>query len=187
MPQLSMENINVVLNKFETPTGRRWGFDVFNCPIDLFEYLAAINIAYKVERNPEQPSKSTMDDVITIGHAVFGWQWPGDTLDPRYHLAQVWRSGILLYLIRLFRLQNNVFNTEKALIDAFYHAEAVPHIASWRLSVIWPLFQAGLLLPSGEHAKKSWLISEVKANFRTLGCSHDKRIQVELEQAWKPD
>lgn len=179
-----MEDINVVLNKYKTLTGRRWGFDVFNCPIDLFEYLAAINMAYKLERNSEKPSKSTLNKIITIGHAVKAWQWLGDTSDPQYHLAQVWRSGILLYLIRLFSLPHNIFNTKKALNDALHHAEAIPDMTSGKLSIIWPLFQAGLSLPHGEHAKKSWLIKEVNANFRTLGCSHDRRVIDELEQAW---
>ena len=73
------------------------------------------------------------------------------------------------------------------LDDALTHAKTIPFMSSWRLSITWPLFQAGLAFPHGEHTKKDWLLREVNANFRTLGCSHDRHIIDALEQAWSAD
>jgi hypothetical protein len=184
MPNFNPEDIKAVLSKFKTPTGRRWGFDVFNCPIDLFEYLAAITLAYKLESDPEKPRRSTLDSVISIGKAVQAWQWLGDMSEPRSHMVQVWRSGILLYLVRLFRLPDDLFDTPRVLDDALIHAEAIPSMTNWRFSITWPLFQAGLALPHGEHVKQSWLLKELDASFRTLGCSHDRHVKDELERTW---
>jgi Fungal specific transcription factor domain len=184
MPHFSLQEINIVLGKFKTPTGRRWGFDVFNCPVDLFEYLAAITLAYKFIPDTEEPCRSTLESVISIGKAIETWHCFGDISEPRYHVAQVWRSGILLYLIRLFRLPHEVFDTPKVLDNILTHAEAIPSMTSWRFSITWPLFQAGLSLPHGEHTKRNWLLKEVDASFRALGCSHDKRVIDTLERAW---
>jgi hypothetical protein len=184
MPNFCLEDIKAVLNKFKTPTGWRWGFDVFNCPIDLFEYLATITMAYKLESDIEKPCRSTLDSIISIGNAVKAWQWLDDVSEPRSHMVEVWRSGILLYLVRLFRLPDEVLDTQKVLDNALMHAEAIPSMTNWRFSIIWPLFQAGLSLPHGEHTKKSWLLKELDVNFRTLGCSHDKHVMDALERAW---
>lgn len=44
MPVLSSAEVKAALNKFKSPYGREWGFDVFYCPIDLFEYIADITM-----------------------------------------------------------------------------------------------------------------------------------------------
>lgn len=44
MPVLSSAEVKAALNKFKSPHGRKWGFDVFYCPIDLFELIADITM-----------------------------------------------------------------------------------------------------------------------------------------------
>lgn len=44
MPVLSSAEVKSALNKFKSPRGREWGFDVFYCPIDLFECIADITM-----------------------------------------------------------------------------------------------------------------------------------------------
>ncbi|OOQ87342.1 hypothetical protein PEBR_17920 [Penicillium brasilianum] len=48
MPYLKPENVKASLNRFKTLSGRKWGFDVFDCPIDLFEYIADIAVLHKL-------------------------------------------------------------------------------------------------------------------------------------------
>ncbi|KUM61463.1 hypothetical protein ACN42_g5659 [Penicillium freii] len=42
MIEKNPEHIKAALNKFKTPSGRGWGFDVFDCPIDLMSVLQTL-------------------------------------------------------------------------------------------------------------------------------------------------
>lgn len=82
-PNLTLDDHHTVLDRCDPSIGQRWGFDVFNCPIDLFELLIAINVAHKFESNSVKPRKNTVDKVIAISHAVKEWQCPA-TLPTRH-------------------------------------------------------------------------------------------------------
>lgn len=184
MPHWSPKDIKTTLNKFRTPSGRReWGFDVFYCPIDLFEYIADITVLYKSQLVTQEMRQGAIEKAILIGNAVKMWDASTES-GPRRHMVEVWRLGTLLYLIRLFRLPNAVFNTKELNGTIFHHARMIPSKTSWSYSTSWPLFQAGLLLPREYNQTKTWLRHELYMNFRTLGCFHQKLAVEALEQVW---
>lgn len=185
MPHWSPEDIKATLNQFRTPSGRReWGFDVFFCPIDLFEYIADIAVLHKLQPDSRHICGDAIQKAILLGNAIKSWDASTDS-GPRRHMVEVWRLGILLYLIRLFRLPNDIFNTQNLTDGIFHHAQAIPSKTSWSYSTSWPLFQAGLLLPREYSQTKSWLRNELYINFRNLGCFHQKLAVEALEQVWR--
>jgi hypothetical protein len=185
MPHWSSEDVKSTLNKFRTPSGRReWGFDVFYCPIDLFEYIADIAVLYKLQPDSRRIPQDATQKAILLGNAVKRWDASTDS-GPRRHMVEVWRLGTLLYLIRLFQLPNDVFNTKNLNRSIFHHARAIPSKTSWSYSTSWPLFQAGLFLTREDSQTKTWLRNELYANFRTLGCLHQKLAVEALEHVWR--
>lgn len=187
MPHWSLEDIKSTLNKFRTPSGRReWGFDVFYCPIDLFEYIVDITVLYKLQPESLEMRQGAIQKSILLGSAIKGWDASIDS-GPRRHMVEVWRLGTLLYLIRLFRLPNDIFNTKILNSSIFHHARAIPSKTSWSYSTSWPLFQAGLLLCHEDSQTRIWLRDELYTNFRTLGCFHQKLAVEALQQVWRSE
>ncbi|KEF57383.1 uncharacterized protein A1O9_05300 [Exophiala aquamarina CBS 119918] len=185
MPHLATEDIKRILNKFRTPSGERlWGLDVFHCPIDLFEHLADVVVLYESQPKYQETSQNTVRRATGIGNAVKDWAASADS-EYRRHLNEVWRIGILLYLVRIFRLPDDIFDTASLSDSIFLHARSIPSKSSWRYSTSWPLFQAGLLLLREDSHTKTWLRNELYENFSTLGCFHQKLAVDALEQAWQ--
>lgn len=185
MPHWSPEDVKATLNRFRTPSGRReWGFDVFYCPIDLFDYIAQITVLYKSQPDPRNIGQDALQKALLLGNAVRTWEASADS-DSRRHIVEVWRLGTLLHLIRLFRLPNDTFETKSLIRGIFRRARAIPSRTSWSYSTSWPLFQAGLLLRREDRQIKTWLRNELYTNFRTLGCLHQKLAVEALEQVWR--
>jgi hypothetical protein len=185
MPHLATEDIKRILNKFKTPSGERmWGLDVFYCPIDLFERLADVVVLYESQPKYQETSQNAVRRAICIGNAVKDWAASADS-EYRRHLNEVWRIGILLYLVRLFRLPDDIFDTTNLSDSIFHHARSIPSKSSWSYSTSWPLFQAGLLLPREDSHTKAWLRNELYKNFSALGCFHQKLAVDALEQVWQ--
>ncbi|KIV82574.1 hypothetical protein PV11_04675 [Exophiala sideris] len=185
MPHWSSEDVKATLNKFRTPTGREWGFDVFYCPIDLFEHIADITVLYKLQTDPRDLGQEAIQKAVILGNAVKNWDAFTDDSGPRHHMVEVWRLGILLYLIRLFQVPKHIFDTPHLKHSIFRHARGIPSRTSWSYSTPWPLFQAGLLLPQEDNDTKAWLRNELRTNFRSLGCIHQKLAVEALEQVWR--
>lgn len=184
MPHWSLEDIRASMDRFSIPSGRReWGFDVFYCPIDLFEYLAEITFLYKRQPDSKNITQEVIEQAIVFGNAIKRWE-ASDYSGPRLDIVEVWRLGILLYLIRLFRLPDATFNTTNLVSSIFHYARAIPPRTSWGYSTSWPLFQAGLLLPAEENRNKTWLRNMLYTNFYTLGCLHQKLAAEALDQVW---
>ena len=185
MPHLGTEDTKRILNKFKTPLGERvWGRDVFHCPTDLFEHLSDVVVPYESQPKYHERSQDTVRRATDIGNAVKDWAAPTNT-GYRHHMNEVWRIGILLYLVRIFQLPHDVFDTAELSDTIFNHARSIPAKSSWRYSTSWPLFQAGLLLSSEDGHTKDWLRNELYKNFNTLGCFHQKLAVDALEQVWQ--
>lgn len=187
MPSSNVEDIKRILNKFTTPSGERvWGLDVFPCPIELFEHLADAVFLYGLRAADQETVDYLIHQAIAIGNSVQDWAATANS-DHRRHLNEVWRSGILLYLVRLFRLPDSIFDTTTLRDRIFRHARLIPVNTNLSYSTTWPLFQAGLLLPREDSNTKIWLRNELHNNFSTLGCFHQKLAVDALEQAWQTD
>ncbi len=185
MPHLTSEEVKAALNKFETPTGREWGFDVFDCPIDLFEYIADITVLHKLPKAPEKLSDEALNKAIALGNAARIWMPPNGTSEQRLEMIEVWRQGILLYLTRLFHLSDEVFKTSYLLNDIFRRVKLIPSETSCRFSITWPLFQAGLCLRQEADEQKNWLRNEFVTKFKILGCYQLKLGIGVLEEVWR--
>ncbi|KUJ17254.1 uncharacterized protein LY89DRAFT_696763 [Mollisia scopiformis] len=166
MPHWTSDEIKATLNKFRTPSGRKWGFDVFYCPIDLLEYIADITILYKAQPNVPNIDQDVIQKAILLGNDIKRFDAITNS-DPRLHIVEVWRLGTLLYL------------------NISLHARAIPVRTGWNISTTWPLFQAGLLLSHEHDEAKIWVRTELLANFHTLGCFNLKRAVEVLEQVWQ--
>ena len=185
IPRLSSEQIKAALNRFDGSAGREWGFDVFDCPVDLFEYIADITIMYKFEGSAATTSDRTLEKAAKLGHTVRAWDVPHGTSEQRRELVEIWRHGTLLYLIHLFRRLDEVFDTAELLSSVFRRAERLSSETSRMFSLTWPLFQAGLSLRPEDCQRKQWLRDEFKTKFETLGCGNPKLAIGVLEEVWR--
>lgn len=184
MPLLSSAEVRAALNKFRTPRGREWGFDVFYCPIDLFEYIADITMLYKLQPKSKALGEDVLAKAVQLGNCVKCWRFSSHISGPRAHAVEAWRSGVLVYLIRLFHLPKATFDASSLIKSIFDHAMTIPSGTSWCFSLLWPLFQAGLSLNHDDYERKTWLRHELNSHFQALGCSHPNRALCALEQAW---
>ncbi|ETN42207.1 uncharacterized protein HMPREF1541_04148 [Cyphellophora europaea CBS 101466] len=185
MPHHTQADISRILNNFRHQSGRRtWGFDVFYCPIDLFEHIGEIVVLYESQRDQQEIAMlNNIDKAVRIINAIQIWSMPVES-KLRHHTIEVWRTGILLYLARLFHLTNDILNKADLIETIFHHRHAIPSNTSWSYATSWPLFQAGLLLTSEDH-HKTWLRNELHSNFQTLGCFHQKLAVDALDQLWQ--
>lgn len=185
MPHLQAENVQAALNKFKTLSGRKWGFDVFDCPIDLFEYIADITVLHKLYICSRVPSDEALRKAIALGNATRVWNGSDILLDQRQDMVEIWRQGILLYLVRLFQLPDEIFDTSDLLENVFWRAGKLSSEMNRKFSTSWPLFQAGLHLHQKSHKRKQWLRKEFASQFKTLGCWNPKLAIDVLEQVWQ--
>ncbi|KAJ5347047.1 uncharacterized protein N7506_000300 [Penicillium brevicompactum] len=185
MIQMNPEHIKAALNKFKNPSGRRWGFDVFDCPIDLFECIADITVLHKVYMSPKISSDVALKEAIILGNAVRTWTGSDILSNQRGDMVEIWRRGILLYLARIFQLPDETFDTSHLLESVFRRAERLSSKTNRKFSTSWPLFQAGLCLDQKSHERKQWLRKEFATHFATLGCCNPKLAIDVLEQFWQ--
>lgn len=185
MPHLKPEHVKAALNKFKTPSGRKWGFDVFDCPIDLFEYIADIAVLHKLHLSSRIPSDEALRKAIVLGNAARTWNGSDILSDQREDMVEIWRRGVLLYLVRLFQLSDETFDTSALLEDVFRRAERLSSGTNRKFSTSWPLFQAGLCLHQKSLDRKQWLRKEFASHFATLGCCNPKLAIDVLEQVWQ--
>lgn len=185
MPYLKPENVKASLDRFKTPSGRKWGFDVFDCPIDLFEYIADIAVLHKLHISSRIPSDEALREAIVIGNAARTWNGSDILSDQRRDMVEIWRRGVLLYLVRIFQLSEETFNISELLEDVFGRAKRLSSERNRKFSTSWPLFQAGLYLHQNSHGRKQWLRKEFSSHFATLGCCNPKLAIDVLEQIWQ--
>lgn len=185
MPHLKPEHVKAALNKFNTPAGRKWGYDVFDCPIDLFEYIADITVLHELHISSQISSDEALRKAIVLGNAARTWNGSDILSDRRGDMIEIWRRGVLLYLVRLFQLSEETFDTSGLLKDVFRRAERLSSETNRKFSTSWPLFQAGLCLHQKDHECKQWLRNEFATHFATLGCCNPKIAIDVLERIWQ--
>lgn len=165
----------------------------FHRPLSSWRILLT-HLQYKLKpETSAEPQESTpmgpapldaLSKAVHLGNAVKSWRAGRYDSGPRAHAVEAWRSSILLYLMRLFQLPGDTYGADSLITSVFDHAESIPSGTSWRFSILWPLFQAGLSLGPDEDERKAWLRNELQSHFHALGCSHVTHALCALEQAW---
>ncbi|KIW14562.1 hypothetical protein PV08_07346 [Exophiala spinifera] len=171
-PTFSSAEIKSTIDQFRSDQGREWGCDVFPCPIDLFEYVADITMLYKLQyTSADTPSANTVRQATRLGQQVRNWR-PSTAYSPlTAHVVNAWQSGIILYVMRLFRLPtDDIFDVECLKSAIFGYANSVPTASRWGFSMLWPLFQAGLYMNDEQIEQREWLRQRLEMMFRAVGC-----------------
>lgn len=161
----------------------------YGSPIDrLMMTLLLTSLQYKLNSQGSVLVGAAPEDVLNkaihLGNAVKSWSAERYSAVPRAYAVEAWRSSILLYLMRLFRLPEDTYGADNLITSVFDYAERIPPGTSWRFSILWPLFQAGLSLGRNQDDRKAWLRHELRAHFQALGCSHANHALCALEKAW---
>lgn len=186
-PTFSSTEIKTTINQFRSAQGREWGCDVFPCPIDLFEYIADITMLYKLQQTAayKKSAADTLSQAVRLGQRVSRWQ-PSTVYSPlTAHVVTAWQSGIILYVMRLFRLPaDETFDEELLKRDIFRHANGVPTASSWGFSMLWPLFQAGLFVTDEQAGERQWLRERLETMLRAVGCRQFGIARDTLDLVW---
>lgn len=183
LPFMTSNDISAALNRFKTPSGRQWGFDVFDCPVDLVEHLADITSVHNLRSSSSIAPSEALRRATVIGDAMAAWEVPDSLSNNRLDIIEVWRRGILLYLIRIFQLPGEIFGTSDLLDDIFWRAKRLSSKKNRQFATSWPLFQAGLCL-DGDSQRKQWLCDDFRTHFQSRGCCNAQLAVEVLESTW---
>jgi hypothetical protein len=139
-PTFSSTDIKTAISRSRSIRGREWGCDVFPCPVDLFEYIADITMLYKLQ-SASGMKPDVVDRAVNLGLGVKVWTSPTAYSPLKTLVVNSWQQGIILYLVRLFRLESSsTFDLEALKNSIFANARVVPVASSWSFSMLWPLF-----------------------------------------------
>jgi hypothetical protein len=183
LPFFTHQEIKAALIRTSTAEGRSWGFDVFPCPVDLFEILVDIIMLQKTYHIPDI-SASTSGPACSMMEQLKAWQVSDDHGGIRKVTVEIWRFGIMVYLHKLFPFTTNPLGTHSLQEQALRYADLVPPTTSWSYSLLWPLFQIGLTLGSGSQEARSWIVERLEVAHGAVGCRHFCNAIETLQFAW---
>jgi len=181
-PEYTSREIHAILNLSPSEYHRKWSFDVFHCPIDLFGIIADVTMVYKSSEDVINPAHETMEKVGNLLEQSRNWQHPEIHSGPQYHLTEVWRIAIILYTLTLFPAASPSQRLESLSVDIFNHAKAIPSESQLSLAMSWPLFQAGICSMAPEN--RDWLKRYIATMTSIQGCRPFKYALGRLEEAW---
>lgn len=184
-PHLTRQQVAAALDRFTTPTGREWGFDVFDCPIDLFECLVDVTFLKKQQDASGTLPEEAFMRCIELGHAAKTWQPIAPPSYQKRQTTEIWRHGILLHLIQLLQLPEEVFGTQNSLHEIFRRLDLLSPETNRMFSISWPLFQAALCLGNEDEQRKQWLRDDFKSKFQARGCCNAKMAIEVLDRVWQ--
>ncbi|KAH7310758.1 fungal-specific transcription factor domain-containing protein [Stachybotrys elegans] len=179
-PFFTIEEIRTSLDRLSTAASREWCYDVFPCPVQLFEVLVDIVMLKKTTRmiNVEQTIVEAQDLMGRLNE----WTRNDDLRTPRRHTVQIWRLGIKAYLLRLFPSIGQSVQAIKA--EAIQLSILVPPATPWSYSLLWPMFQVGLLLDCESAAEKAWITNRLAIAHEAVGCRHFTNALETLRSIW---
>ncbi|VUC35040.1 unnamed protein product [Clonostachys rosea] len=177
------KEIKVTLERHSNANGREWSYDVFPCPIDLFEMLVDVTLLYKSHPNRDYPTEGDLKYVENMMNRLKNWEYAQILSGPRKHMVEGWRFGIMAYLERLFP-SSNMVQLEQVTSQVIHHAKLVPPASSWSYSLLWPIFQAGVSLGHEGQQEKAWMRSRLKLAYEAVGCHHFVNALETLELVW---
>lgn len=104
----------------------------------------------------------------------------------RNHLVEAWRSGILVYSKRLFPSADDAASDSPAVLakKVLSHAERIPPATSMSYSLLWPIFQSGIVLGEEASAEKEQIKGRLRIALAAVGCRHFSNALETLEVVW---
>ncbi|KAK7216688.1 hypothetical protein V2G26_004691 [Clonostachys chloroleuca] len=184
-PNFTAKEVNMALHRHSNADGREWSYDVFPCPIDLFEMLVDITMLYKSHHNREDPTEKEVKHVDYIMGRLAKWKSRQSLSGSRKHMVEAWRFGIMAYLAQLFPNFSTIVQGSHLTSQVLYHAKLIPPASSWSYSLLWPIFQVGVAFETGELQEKDWIRSRLKLAYEAVGCRHFRNAADTLELVWE--
>ncbi|QPC67981.1 hypothetical protein HYE67_010212 [Fusarium culmorum] len=179
-PNLTIAEVKVIIGRFNVNGQRQWSYDVFPCPIDLFEIIIEATFLFKTPHLDLDQVKSQAED---LGRRLYNWKCPTMS-GPRKHMVEVWRLGIAAYLYRLFPDMTHRELEEPLLDQVLGLAESISPASSWSYALLWPIFQAVVTLGDGAQKEKDQIRSRLRIALETIGCRHHSNALDTLEIVW---
>lgn len=183
LPNFSAQNLKATLGRFWLDGRRQWSYDVFPCPIDLFEILADITMLSKTQRAATISDPRTVAEVDSIRGRLVAWQYPEGISGPRRHMVEVWRLGVMAYLGRLFPIAD-LPDTSDLTSQVLHHGKLIPPATSWSYSILWPIFQVGVTLDSEALDERAWIQKRLNIALEAVGCRHFSNALETLRFVW---
>ncbi|CAG9982262.1 unnamed protein product [Clonostachys byssicola] len=184
-PNFTVKEINMALHRHSNADGREWSYDVFPCPIDLFEMLVDVTMLYKSHPNRDDPTEKELEHVDYMMGRLRKWESRRTLSGSRKHMVEGWRFGIMVYLAQLFPTTSKTVQRSHLTSQVLHHAKLIHPVSSWSYSLLWPIFQAGVALDSGQLLEKDCIRSRLKQAYEAVGCSHFRNAADTLELVWE--
>ncbi|CAG1997739.1 unnamed protein product [Fusarium graminearum] len=179
-PNLTIAEVKAIIGRFTSNGQRKWSYDVFPCPIDLFEIIIEATFLFKNLHLDLEQVKLQVED---LERRLFDWKCPAMSC-PRKHMVEIWRLGILAYLRRLFPHMTHR-DVEEPLSDQVLDlAENISPASSWSYALLWPIFQAAVILRDDAPTEKDQIRSRLEIALKTIGCRHHSNALETLEIVW---
>lgn len=146
--------------------------------------LLDATVLYKIQSGETSPKDEQIGQANIIMSRLDEWKFSQNFSSPREHMVEVWRLGIMAYLIRLFPFVKHSADISTLTSQILYHAELIPPATSWSYSLLWPIFQVGVVLPDEASKEKAWIRSRLQLALEAVGCRHFSNARETLEFAW---
>ncbi|RBR09629.1 uncharacterized protein FIESC28_09741 [Fusarium coffeatum] len=173
-PNLIIAEVKRIISRLSSNGQRQWSYDVFPCPIDLFEIITEVVFLFK--SLPEE-SKLQIKDLET---RLNEWKPPLMT-GARKHMVEIWKLGIKAYLHRLFP---DTESKESLSDQVLGLAEVIPPASSWSYALLWPIFQVAVTWGDGDVKEKNMIRHRLSIALETIGCRHHSNALEVLEVVW---
>jgi hypothetical protein len=180
-PNLTLEEVKMVVGRFSTNGKRQWSYDVFPCPIDLFEIIVEMTFLFKSQGSP---SPDTLQPKVThLRDKLVEWKCPFMS-GARKYMVEAWRLGIMAYVQRLFPHSSSQVEAKYLSSQVLDLAEQIPPASSWSYALLWPLFQVAVTLDDYAVDEKETIRKRLRIALETIGCRHHSNALEVLEVVW---
>lgn len=180
-PNLTLEEVKIIIGRFSTNGKRQWCYDVFPCPIDLFEIIIETTFLFKSQG---RPNPDTLQPKVThLRDRLRDWKCPF-MLGSRKHMVETWRLGIMTYIQRLFPHSSREAEAKDLSSQVLDLAEQISPASSWSYALLWPLFQTAVMLSDDAVDEKDAIRKRLRIALETIGCRHHSNALDALEVVW---
>ncbi|KAK5024940.1 hypothetical protein LTS07_008318 [Exophiala sideris] len=159
-----------------------WSYDVFPCPPDQFEIVAALVDLHRSLDDPRDPSLEDLTKVYDLKHKVLFLPMHTERGESWLHVTEAYRHAIVLYMVRLFDLASDEDEISWLTQSVFHHSKSTPASTGWADNILWPLFHAGLEFR--DERRRLWLRERAGLMQRSGGFRNVGTVMSTLERVW---